>query len=465
MTRYPPLLLAMLALSTLPLHAASSYTERTYETRLYPPRSDQMIFTAPDRPDFMFDEGETLTIECYPQPRALTLKWKLCRNMIGKPLRRGMVELAVNNRFPIRIATEGLLPGFYDVHVEVKLTDRQRIKGVATFGWQAEQQRRMVLRPDDFDEFWQQARAKLDEVPLEIEREAYATFERRDIDQYNRQNASLPEHPDPGGEVFQTVEVFKIRFKSVGATIHAWYAKPPGKGPFPGLLVVPGAGNAPRPIPMEAARHGFAAMDINVHGDPVDWPRTRYSRITREDPTTPEGLLYYKISLHALQAVNALQAQEEVDQERIFAEGGSQGGFLTTVVCAQDKRLKGGVALIPFKAYLPYRDWVNKINRAKADGADGISLEALGTLTPSMLSHRYVDAQNHAARIECPIMFIAGLIDNVSYATTVYALHQQAPQSTFVPMPNIGHDTTFVSDKAAWRWLQQRAGIARKEDK
>ncbi len=442
-----------------PLRAAASYTGQPYDPPMGGARSTEMIFAAPGQPDFLFTEDGTIAIDCHPLPRALKLTWKVCRNLIKKPLREGVVEVDVNNRFPIRLEAAGLLPGFYDLHVEVKLTDRETLVGKTAFGWQARDQKQLVLKPEDFDAFWRNASAAVEAIDLELTREPYKTFAGDVIGKYNIERASLPEHPDPEGEKYQTVEVFKVAFKSVGATIYCWYAKPPGQGPFPGLLILPGAGNRWRPIPLEAARHGYAALDLHVHGEPNDWPNEKYSPLPKEDPSKAQGLLYYQIALHALQGVNALLAQPEVDPELIFAEGGSQGGYLTTVVCAQDRRIKGGVATITYMADRPYHYWVRAVNRAKGDGADGIDLDVLGKLNQKALSERYIDAQNHAMTIACPMFFSAGLVDGVSPPSTVMALHQKVPRSVFVPMPNTGHDISFACDRAAWRWLEKLSGV------
>jgi cephalosporin-C deacetylase-like acetyl esterase len=52
--------------------------------------------------------------------------------------------------------------------------------------------------------------------------------------------------------------------------VYGWLATPKGNGPFPVMLVHPGAGFAARPRPLEHARHRYLSLDIQVHGQDVD---------------------------------------------------------------------------------------------------------------------------------------------------------------------------------------------------
>ena len=84
----------------------------------------------------------------------------------------------------------------------------------------------------------------------------------------------MPADYDAEGHKVEEVESCKISFAGPdGGRVYAWLAKPKGPGPFPAMLVLPGAGFAARPRPLEHARHGYLAIDIQIHGQDVDLPK------------------------------------------------------------------------------------------------------------------------------------------------------------------------------------------------
>jgi cephalosporin-C deacetylase-like acetyl esterase len=93
------------------------------------------------------------------------------------------------------------------------------------------------------------------------------------------------------------------------------------------------------------------------------------------------------------------------------------------------------------------------MNRERKPGAGG-PVPWTGKLSARARSERYLDALHFAPDVGCPLFLNAGLCDTVSPPSTVYAVHQLARESVFVPLPNAGHDVTVAGDRAAWRWLE-----------
>jgi len=90
--------------------------------------------------------------------------------------------------------------------------------------------------------------------------------------------------------------------------VYGWLSKPAGPGKFPAMLVLPGAGFAARPRPLEHARHGYVALDIQIHGQDVDlkeYPKLPgyYSDIKYGQPS---AYYYFNVHLRCIQAVNYL---------------------------------------------------------------------------------------------------------------------------------------------------------------
>ncbi|MEI6788419.1 MAG: acetylxylan esterase [bacterium] len=425
--------------------AVAPYTGQPYPSQFENGRNQDMIFYAEGQSDFLFRKQKEVVLYCQPVRRGLILDWGLCRNLVSSPLSTGSCHVAADNSFRITLPTKALQPGFYDLRVRMPLSATQTIEGVTTFGWQVEKQSVVLLRPDDFDEFWQSTRASLTNFGLDLHCELPRMVKGSEIDRDNVERSNRPAHNDPEGERFQEVELYKVDFATAGQQrVYAWFAKPAGKGPFPGLLILPGAGDRYIPAPLEPARHGYATLAIHIHGEPVDLENSHYLGRSTESKS-----LY----LNAMQAMNALVALPGVDTKRIAVSGGSQGGRLSVVVAALDPRVKAAIPIITHYAYLPYARWAQSMNAKHSDGRTGITKDFVeGDKTPRVDS--YFDVLNFAAKVSCPVLMCAGLTDTVSSPTSVYAVYQtvKGPKEV-ITCPNIGHAWSPAFDRYAWSWL------------
>jgi len=418
------------------------------------PRSPDISFYAPGCDGFLFPAGASPRIVCLPYLRALLLEWTLSHNMVKTPLFSGRLLPRFDNSFLIEAPGPQLAPGFYDLRVKVQLTDTQFLEGVTTFGWRVEEMPVLPRRPADFDAFWQAALQKIDAIPAEPECVHAFTLRGKEIDAYNLASACLPENYDPEGCRFAEVEVYRVRVPSyAGKTVEGWYAKPAGPGPFPTILVLPGAGNNARPAPVEHARHGYAALDVQVHGFPVD--AKEYPQPPVDGTDGPEAMNHYGLYLNALQAAWALRKLPGANPEQMAVLGGSQGGRLTFVVAALDPAVKVAVAAITHYAYLPWLHWTERMNADGLPGTEGFGCDALESREPAR-ADSYLDVLNFAPLVRAPMLMNAGLIDAVSPATGIFAAFRLLTgKKEIVPLPNTAHDWSPAFDRYAWRWLRE----------
>jgi cephalosporin-C deacetylase-like acetyl esterase len=430
-----------------------------------PPRSKEMVFYSPMSSEFIFDKGDSVEIICQPIKRGISLDWKISHNRVEEPFLTGNVKPRFDNSFSIVLPTPELHPGFYDLRVTVHYTEDLKDEAITTFGWKPMEMKLAVVKPDDFDAFWAKAKASMEEIDLDLKVEKWKTFKGEEIDKYNVEEACLPESYDPEGEKYSEVEVYKVNFAGgvPGKRVYAFFAKPVGEGPFPGLLVLPGAGNNPRPAPVEHARHGYAAMDIQVHGNRADLPKEEYGPVPKEDldslELTADEMVHYGIYLNSLQAVNALAKLPGVDGERLAVCGGSQGGRLSVIVPALDERIKAAVPAIAHFAYIPWLEWTQRMNKEDSAGEGGFTADKI-IPTPSLLKQSYFDILNFAPKIRCPVLMNAGLIDPVSPPMGIFAVYKQIQTAKqIVPLPNMAHDWAPAFDTYAWRWLDETLGV------
>jgi cephalosporin-C deacetylase-like acetyl esterase len=449
----------------------------------YSPQSAEMLFG----PEMLGPRQSSLEFFCQAGLRSVGLTWTLHRNMIIKPFRAGKAEPLLANRYRIGIAPQDLPPGFYDLKVvldtgmetkEAKdARDRRPVTGICTFGWRAGEMAVQDTRPADFTSFWDKAKASLTRIPLDARNETpMMTFDRAQINAYNLSSACLPADYDPDGHKVEEVESCKISFAGPdGGRVYAWLAKPKGPGPFPAMLILPGAGFNARPRPLEHARHGYLAIDIQIHGQDVDLPKypplPGYFDGFRFEPV--EAYYYYNVHLRVIQAVNYLVSRADVDTRRIVAVGGSQGGRLGIVIAGLDHRIAAVVSAIANSPNYPHLHWVARCNgldkpwdkasdpklqgRVKSDGMDLTGKPPVVTDADGRCL-AYYDPMNFAPDIRCPLLMNGGLIDPVSPPFSVWAVYGRvvAPDKTLIPLPGSGHDWSAEFDRRAWRWLDER---------
>jgi len=446
-----------------------------------PPQTPFLSFHSPQSDDLLFASGDTIDLRCQAGLRSVALRWTLHRNMVAKPFREGVAEALPGNRFAIRLATAGLHPGFYDLKVELDtgLTNdakdrlaKRPVHGVCTFGWKAESMAVADTRPADFTAFWDDAKAKLAQIPLDATEGPMQVFGPKEINDYNLTNACLPPDYDPAGHRAESVESCKVDFAGPdGGRVYGWLAKPEGLGKFPAMLVLPGAGFAARPRPLEHARHGYVTLDIQVHGQDVDlkdYPRLPgYYEDYQFDPVS--DYYYYNVHLRCLQAVNYLLSRPDVDPSRIVVVGGSQGGRLGVVVAGLDPRIKAVVSCIANSPNHPHLRWVAHCNGfaelgdLKPDPAilptDGMELTGAPPVIddPAGRCFAYFDPMNYAQDIHCPVLMNAGMIDPVSPPFSVWAVYNRLESAVkeIVAIDGHAHDWSAEFDRRAWRWLDE----------
>lgn len=426
-----------------------------YTPDLAPPRSPMMAFYAPTQPAFLFQAGDMATIVCQPiTQRALALSWELCRNGLTTPLRRGQTQPGFDNSFAIEIDTATLLPGMYDLRVRIELGHGEDLTGITAFGWRVLEERLPIVEPDGFIPYWRETLMALRRPALDLRITPEFTLRGAEIDAYNREHACLPEHYDRAGETVSEVSVYSMDFAAPGwGRIYGRFARPAQKGCYPGLLVLPGAGNRARPAPVEHARHGYTALDIQVHGFPTDL--AEYPSLPELDTyESIEGYSHYEVYRNTLRAVDALLALPGVDADRVAVAGGSQGGRLAIVAAALDNRIRAAVPALTHFAHRPFVRWAEQRNALGDSGEQGFTDQDIPDDVRTRIE-AFFDVVNFAPLVRCPVLLNAGLIDPISPPSTIFALYRClcGPKEIRV-MPNHGHDWSAAFERYAWQWLR-----------
>ncbi len=268
---------------------------RPYGSLYSTPRSTSVVFTFPGNSTAVFSKPEEAVVDvCSPSTRFLRGSWSLSPNLTQERILTGTCEQRVDTTMRVALPLEKLEPGFYDLQVKLVIDDGQEIEGATTIGWKVDKLPAAQKAPEGFSEFWKKVASDIRALPLNLQVEKVQTLRGTEIDTYNRAHAGLPGNYDPEGSVVNEVEIYKVSFDSPnGGRVYGWFTKPVGDGPFPGLLVLPGAGNNARPAPVEQARHGwrrwmfrFTASQSIIRYIRRPCPSNRPHRnITRDSPS------------------------------------------------------------------------------------------------------------------------------------------------------------------------------------
>jgi len=283
--------------------------------------------------------------------------------------------------------------------------------------------------PKDFDEYWERALKEMKAVDPQIE--------------------LVPsEFQVPFAECF---DLFYTGVK--GARIHAKYLRPKNAPePHPAVIQFHGysgnAGDWSDKLGYVAAGFTVVAMDCRGQGglsEDVGGVKgnTLHGHIIRGLESGPDELLFRHIFLDAAQLAGIVMDMPEVDETRVGAMGGSQGGGLTLACAALEPRIKRLAPVFPFlsdyqrvwemdlakNAYQEITDYFRRF-----DPTHKTREEFFTTLG-------YIDVQHLAKRIQGEVLMATGLMDQVCPPSTQFAAYNKIQSKKEVVLyPDFGHE-------------------------
>lgn len=281
----------------------------------------------------------------------------------------------------------------------------------------------LTKRPD-FDAFWRETLDASARVPLDIELTPY-------------------DYPSPYAKVY---DMSYAGFD--GTRIHGWYIVPAflEKDNYPCLIHYHGfTGSRGTPAEfMQWLMMGLAVVSVDVRGQcGSTGSRWAYSGGTTQSVVC-NGILdkyeYYfrAVYMDCVRALDFASAQREVDKSRLIIEGGSQGGALTTAVCALDPRPYLALSDVPSNS-----DLIRRV-----EGANG-SFSAVTDYLKAFPDHTekafetlsYFDTMNMADKIKCKVFSSVGLKDNVCPAKQYFATYNRITSPKDIRLyPFNGHE-------------------------
>ena len=291
-----------------------------------------------------------------------------------------------------------------------------------------------VTRPEDFGEFWKGVMAEIAQVPLEP----------RISPEPIRSN--------------QEVKVSQATYLSLGGLeISTWYCVPKkGEGPFPAIIIFPGYKGEPA-LRRNWGGKGVITLSVAVRGKLRSNSQFNpgYPGLLTHGIESRETYGYRGVIADCARGVDFLLSRPEVDSQRIFASGTSQGGGLTLITTALRPEIKGGVSGYAFLCCFP-----ESMKMLRSYPYDELTCYARANpqSIPQMLETlRYYDAVNFAPWIKCPMGVGIALEDEVCPPETSYAAYSAlgGPKELWL-FSNAGHGNSYEYSIEESAWLERQ---------
>lgn len=284
-------------------------------------------------------------------------------------------------------------------------------------------------RPNDFDTYWD-----------------YAIKEMKAID---------PQITiTPAKFTSAVADCFDMYFTGVkGARVYAKLLKPKNiTGKCPAAVVFHGytgnSGDWSRLLQYAASGMIVAALDCRGQGGKSEdvggiVGNTLNGHIIRGLDGEKEDLLFRSIFLDTAQLAGIVIDMDDVDETRVGAFGGSQGGALTLACSALEPRIKRAAPVYPFlcdykrvwemdltkDAYADIKEYFKRFD-PRHERED----EAFTRLG-------YIDIVNLAPRIKAEVLVFTGLMDNICPPSTQFAMYNKLTCKKEMKIyPDFGHE-------------------------
>ena len=302
-------------------------------------------------------------------------------------------------------------------------------------------------KPDDFDDFWDRGIQEMHALGTEFELE-------------------------PANFTCSFADCYHLYFKGVnGAKVHAKLVKPKQQISLknPAVLMFHGysmdSGDWSSKLAYAAAGYTVAAMDCRGQaglsedvGGVQGWTLQGHivRGLTDALAGNPDKLLFRDIFLDTAQLARIVMDMPEVDDDRVGACGGSQGGALTLACAALEPRIKKLAPIFPFlsdykrtwemdlatDAYQELQDWFRRFDRQHLQEDEVFN--ALG----------YVDVQHLAKRVQGDVLWFIGLMDKICPPSTQFAAYNKLKTTKEMKLfHDFGHEELRDADDMIFEYM------------
>lgn len=378
------------------------------------------VVVSPDHTDWNYRLNETcrFKVQVYKAQELLpgvTIDYEMGPVMFpdrtgkGKVLKDGTCRL--NGKMSV--------PGYYRCKVRAHVKG-YTYEGLATVAYAPEQLQPVTQLPLDFKTFWANSIAEARKVPLDYRMEL------------------LPER------CTETVNVYQVSFQN-----DAWNSRtygilsvPKAPGRYPALLRVPGAGVRPYTGDPYVASKGVITLEIGIHGVPVTMNQEVYDRLNmgvlreyyKYNLDNPYTFYYHRVILGVIRSIDFIDQMPQFNHGALGVTGSSQGGALSVIAAALDKRVTFYAAIHP--ALCDHEGFL----KGRAGGWPYYFYGEKTASPEKLKTARYYDTANFARCLTVPGWFSWGYNDEVCPPTSMQAAYNAITAAKeFHPYLETGH--------------------------
>ena len=283
-----------------------------------------------------------------------------------------------------------------------------------------------IPKPRDFDKFWAEKIARLEQVPMNVELTPKDSG-RPDVDYY----------------------IFKMNHVD-GKHIHGQLARPKRAGRFPGLAIFQWA-SPPYPLQREwvtdRAAEGWLAVNIEPHDVLPDQPKAYYDALPQElkeynsiERENRDKNYFLQMYLADYRAIEYLASRPDWDGKTVVANGISMGGQQS--LCAASLNPKVTHVIVHVAAGAD----ANGPLHGRASGYPSWPSDN----PKAMATAPYFDTVNCAMNIKVPTLMSMGFIDRVSPPAGLFVVYNQIKAyKEAVPMIDAPHNHQASAEQQA----------------
>lgn len=312
--------------------------------------------------------------------------------------------------------------------------------------------RQEMLPPDDFDEFWAAAKAELSGVPL------------------------VPVVTLQEGFETETGQLFRVELPTVrDTTIVAWCVVPKdaipaflgeeeAPAPLPAVIIMPGYG-AQQP-PLDRTADGFITLSVNPrnHGPSRDYWTAPVEHL-QYYIDSPEDFYYRLAFLDCLRAAEWLYSLDVIDEQKVVAEGGSQGGLFAIALAMLEPRI--AAVLSNVTAFSNYPEGMHLATIGHMTGYRTMleTAEEEGDMERAAAIRRSLaltDGVNLVTRLTQPLQVNMGGLDGVCPYSSGIVVVNRAPSGVpteYNVLPNARHEVPGAMRQKNAEWVAHWLGL------
>lgn len=396
------------------------------------------INIAPEHADWIYQTGETaiFKVSLNNNMKEGTLPYSV-RYEVGPekmpPVKSEAFESSVQS-FVIDGGTMKT-PGFLRCKVVIKYNGKEYSE-IATAAFEPEKIEPTIKRPADFEKFWSTVIKEVRDIPLDAK---MTLLDEKCTKDYN---------------VYQ-VDYLNNEFKSRS---YGLLTVPTKEGKYAAVIRFPGAGVHPLGGNLKLAKD-VITLDVYIHPFPITWDRAFYDNL-KASPYIDYKFLgvqnrdtYYfkKVISGCLKAVDVIYSLPQFDGKNLASWGSSQGGALSIMTTALDKRIKMLVVLCP--AMCDHTGYLN--NRAGGwPHFFGGSNKKIYNNQKVLETLPYYDVVNFARMITVPGFYSWGFNDETTPPTSFYSAYNviKANKQVFI-IPDGKHKIYPEQVKLTTQWI------------